>query len=555
MKIAPHSVRSCRGRRSIALTLFLFSIAWAFQAAGSSANEALDRTVAEAPLPGVYFYRLEPSFYTGFAPRCQDPERIHIHVGRGNQLRVTVVLSDRTVDNYLPDLALRYRTYDQLIKDGTLTLTQNRGFEKFCSVIMEEDILRLAGLQKEMDAAGFRKLGLEMLEKLNPGRVFHLRIDFDRRMHDWSSLLNPYLGKKPSMAECLDLINQMLPTRMWLSELFTGLRAKLNRAITLYAVYEEGQRGKIFWDKFYAAAVDLFETATGGIYPLKGTDLDFYEFTAIYPVGTANAFTQHEGQRIPQYPYPGKRALTHHQRTRVVDHIPDIACYGYLPWIPYMHVGERLHNSFHTLWFNIDTRTNGFIPKEWKNTTRDSRAGRPYPHLWLLSRGPMSHGCTHVNAGHISELRQVLPSSEALLGKVVTFRNRSDQFDVFDIDGDGQLEVMGVKYFYAYSLKGKKPHQMRAPSDRKSFYKWLYQNGYHYAPDGRVVFEKAPTSKFIGKRAVRGKVYKNIPLYEAAYEPETIQFYKPTSIPFVRELRRVSAAYPLNRNILKLDEN
>jgi hypothetical protein len=160
-----------------------------------------------------------------------------------------------------------------------------------------------------------------------------------------------------------------------------------------------------------------------------------------------------------------------------------------------------------------------------------------------------------MNAGNISELRQMLPSREELLRKVVTYRNKSDQFDVFDIDGDGRPEVMGMRYFHAYSLKGKKPHQMRAPSDRKSFYKWLYKKGYHYEPNGRLVFENTPTSKFIGEKAVRGKIYENIPLYEAAYEPETIQFYKPISIPFARELRRVSATYPLERNVLNLIEN
>jgi len=504
--------------------------------------------------PGVFFYRLEPSFYTGFAPRCQAPERIQIHLGRGNQLRVTLVLSNQLIDEYLPDLALRYHVYEHLAENQTITLTQNTGFEKFRSVIMKEKIVQLARLKETMDPAEFRKISLKMLEKLNPGRVFHIRIDFDQRMHEWASLLNPYLGKKPSMAECLDMINQMLPTRMWLSELFTGLRAKLNRAITLYAVYEEGNREKIFWDKFYSACVDLFETATGNIYPLKGNIVDFYEFTAIYPVGTLNQYAEYDGEDIPLYPCPGKRTITNHQRSQVADHIPDIACYGYLPWIPYMHVGKKLHNSFHTLWFNIDTRANGFIPEEWKKNTQGSRTGEAYPHLWLLSRGPMSHGCTHVNAGHISELRQMLPSSEESLRKVVTYRNKSDQFDIFDIDGDGRPEVMGVKYFHAYSLKGKKPYQMRAPSDRKSFYSWLYKKGYHYDADGRVIFEKASTSKFIGKKAVKGKTYNSIPLYEADYEPETIQFYEPTGISFIRELRRVSTTYPFDRKLLKMGE-
>ncbi len=477
-----------------------------------------------------------------------------MHVGRGNQLRVTFVLSDPVIDSYLPDLALRYHVCEKLIENGTLTLTQNKGFENFRSVIMEEDILKLAGLKKEMDEAEFRKVSLKMLERLNPGRVFHIRIDFDRRIRGWSSLLDPFMGKKPTVEESLDLINQMLPTRMWVSELTPALTTRLQQAIVGYVLYEESEKGRLFWDKFYTAVVDLFETATGNIYPLKGTILDFNEFTAIYPVGTANEFTRHEGEDIPLHPYPGRRSLMNHQRTQVVDHIADAACYGYLPWIPYMHVGKTLHNAFHTLWFNIDTRTNRFIPDDWKHNTRDSQNGDPYPHIWLLSRGPMSHGCTHVNAGHISELRQILPSSEELLPKVVTYHNKSDQFDVFDIDGDGRPEVMGVAYFHAYSLNGKTPHQMRAPSDRESFYKWLYRKGYHYEPDGRVVFEKAPTSKFIGKSAIKGKTYENVPLYEAVYEPETLQFFKPTSIPFVRELRRVSTTYPIDRKVLKLDE-
>jgi len=165
----------------------------------------------------------------------------------------------------------------------------------------------------------------------------------------------------------------------------------------------------------------------------------------------------------------------------------------------------------------------------------------------------MSHGCTHVNAGHISELRQMLPSDEKFLRQVVTYRNKSNHFDVFDIDGDGYPEVMGVKYYYAYSLKGKKPYKMRAPSDRKSFYKWLYIDHYRYDSADQVIFEKAATSKFSGRRAVKGKTYYDIPLYEADYLPETIQFYKPTSIPFVRELRRVSSTYSLNRKVLKLN--
>ena len=56
------------------------------------------------PPPGVYFHWYEPSFYAGFAPRTQDPERLHIELSRGNQVRVTVVLGDAELDAYLDDL-------------------------------------------------------------------------------------------------------------------------------------------------------------------------------------------------------------------------------------------------------------------------------------------------------------------------------------------------------------------------------------------------------------------------------------------------------------------
>jgi hypothetical protein len=332
------------------------------------------------------------------------------------------------------------------------------------------------------------------------------------------------------------------------------LKEKLQNAITLYGVYIEDLKSAAAWNSFYRAAIELFDLATENIYPVKGKMLDFYEFTAVYPVGTLNQFAKYDGRKIPLYPCPGKRNLIEHQRTKVVDHIPDKQCYGYLPWLPYMHVGKTLHNSFHTLWFQNSTKTNTFIPKEWKQNTKDSRTGKPYPYLWLLSRGPMSHGCTHVNAGHISELRQMLPSPEKLLPKVVTFRNKSNHFDVFDIDGDGRPEVMGVKYFHAYSLKNKKPYKRRAPADRKSFYKWLYVNGYHYDNQGNVIFEEAPTSKFVRKNAYQGEIFKNIPLYEAEYAPETIQFYNRMPIVFVRELRRISSSYDHNRKVLKLDK-
>ncbi len=539
-------------------TLFtVFFAVWAMvlvlPVIGSLKERALAEKPTENPTQGIFYYRIEPSFYTGFAPRCQEPDRIHIHLGRGNQIRVTIVLSERIIDSYIEDLAMRYRTYQELITGSVIKLTQNKGFEKFAQTIKDENILKMAREKGRMAPAAYEKMSLELLKKLNPGRVFHIDIDFDREMRRWASRLRPFIQKAPTIQESLGLINDMLPTRVWVTELTWRLKEKLKNAITRYGVYEEDLQSALGWESFYKASVELFRLATKDIYPFKGTDLDFYEFTAIYPVGTLNQYAKYGGQEMPLYPCPGKRNLMIHQRTRIIDHIPDKVCYGYLPWLPYMHVGKTLHNSFHTLWFNIDTRKNKFIPEAWRRNTENSRTGKPYPHLWLLSRGPMSHGCTHVNAGHISELRQILPSDEKILSKVTTFRNKSNHFDVFDINGDGVPEVMGVKYFHAYSLRNKKPHKRRAPADRESFYKWLYKDGYHYDDQGKVIFDQAPASRFVQKSAYKGDTYRNIPLYEAEYAPETIQFYNRMPIPFVRELRRVSSTYDHDRKRLKLN--
>jgi hypothetical protein len=95
------------------------------------ANARYSLRLEEQPRFGVFYNRYEPAFYTGFAPRTYDPQRIHLHLGRGNQLRVTVVLADDVLHEYAKDLLTRYRTYQALIEDGRLTLTQNQGFEEF----------------------------------------------------------------------------------------------------------------------------------------------------------------------------------------------------------------------------------------------------------------------------------------------------------------------------------------------------------------------------------------------------------------------------------------
>lgn len=528
-----------RGLRTAALVALVLG-----SATPATAAEVLQ--LEEPPRYGVYYDTAEPTFYTGFAPRTLEARRMHLHVGRGNQLRVTVVLGDDVLREYPRDLLVRQKVYRDLVARGRLTLTQNRSLDEFSRRLSEADVAGLVAEEKGLPEAKVRERNLELLEKLNPGRVFRIRLPVDDLLRSW--LLEVRAGGaagKPDRARRLELLNGLLPTRLFLSAIDAGTSAQLAALAEKAKAVEVLAKGKVSARDLDALRPDylaLLEKVSGGIYPVRGGALVFDEFTAIYPIGTWNDTTTVHGRKIPAYPTPGKRALTTHQRTKTPDHVPTVMSYSYSPWLPYMHVGTRMHNAFHTLYWKMNPAEASFLPAAWKAV--ENPEGKPRRHLWLLSRGPMSHGCTHVNVGHQGELRQMLPSDPDDLFEVDVFLNRSTDYDVFDIDGDQVPEVMGVKYFIAYSLRDDRPHRLRVRNDRRAYYDWLYAGELGYDDDGRGVFAKVRDGRFEGKLARAGREYEKIRLYEAAYEPEKVQFYRAVDIPFTQELRRVGVRHP-----------
>jgi hypothetical protein len=127
---------------------------------------------------------------------------------------------------------------------------------------------------------------------------------------------------------------------------------------------------------------------------------------------------------------------------------------------------------------------------------------------------------------------------------VDVFYNQSQLYDVFDIDGDLTPEVMGVRYFVAYSLRDKTPDQLRAPVERRAYYVWLYAGELDYDAADHGLFHGVRDAGFVGRSAVIAREYQHIALWEAAYEPERVQFYRLVDIPFARELRKVSVEHP-----------
>ena len=335
-------------------------------------------------------------------------------------------------------------------------------------------------------------------------------------------------------ARQLELLNAMLPTRLFVAELEPESSAQLEGLVKLPVE-------PAVLDQVRPAFLRLFDRVTRGIYPVRDGALQFAEFTAIYPVGTFNEYTSVHGRQIPEYPTPGRRALTTHQRTETVDHVPTDDLYSYFPWLPYMHVGTRLHNAVHTLFWQMRPAETSFLPASWR--TVHGADGAPYQYLWLLSRGPMSHGCTHLNAGHISELRQMLPAETDQLDEIDVFYNTSFLYDVFDIDGDLAPEVMGVRYFIAYSLKDNRPDRLRVRDERHAYYDWLYAGELEYDGADHGYFPRVSDCRFIGRTAAEGAEYDHIALYEADYEPEKIQFYRMVDIPFAKELRKVGVRH------------
>lgn len=529
-------------RRSLAWSFLLAACVSAprFTQAGDVAAAA-GKTLEEPPRYGMYYDRAEPSFYTGFAPRTLDTGRIHLHLGRGDQLRVTVVLSDDALREYARDLHQRYRTYRTLVDEGRLVLTQNRGFEEFERTVGEVQLERLVAEEAKLPGAELRERNLALLERLNPGRVFRIRMAVDEVLRRWAAQVRPEDRRRMDAARRLELVNLMLPTRLWVTELEPGTSADLD-GLVKRCPEDPGAPGAL--DAMRPAFLGLLERVAPGLYPVRDATLSFEEFTAIYPVGTFNDYAAYRGRQIPAYPTPGRRALTTHQRTNTVDHVPTDESYSYFPWLPYMHVGSRMHNSVHTPWWKMETDATPFLPAAWRSIDRGSRDGKPYRYLWLLSRGPMSHGCTHLNAGHISELRQLLPSETEQVYRVDVFLNTSTLYDVFDVDGDFAPEVVGVRYFIAYSLRGNKPDRLRVRNERSAYYDWLYAGELEYDAESRGFFPDVRDAHFVGRTAVEGARYERIGLREADYEPERLQFYRLVDIPFARELRKVGVRHP-----------
>lgn len=506
-----------------------------------------------------------PSFYTGFAARQSNPARIHIRLARGNNTRVSVILDEQTATDYLFDLVKRYKFYKDVTgKNGGAAianvgvdgksasfLPQLANFNK----VIESDAYGILPFVARASSGGaskeeIYKKGLETIAALNPGRVYNINLNLTQEFRKWKSQMRAMLGNEDANAYFTKNAGQTviaLDSLVWGRVNYTQkptaeIMAKLARLAEM-AKLDTNE------DEYVLNAVDLFKTLTGNKYASRSMAADgrmqdiiqcqsaanckliYPEFTTIYPTGTVVEKTRDQfGNSISSFGTVGLWQFLSRGYADF-DNIREEPFYGWIPKMDYEGIGNGFHNPAVRNWPSKAVRQALNIPAEQAT-------------LWAVMRGGVSHGCSRLAAGHAWELRHILPSQNSVATKVNAFLQDPRDFDVYDIDGDGKNEIMGVKYTISYGTQAASGLANREGKDldiaergKAAFYTSLYgaRNVFTVAADGTYLFSNpgvsVPSYLDYLKRGMKTRMVVNdtLPLYEQNYERDKIQLYIPAT--------------------------
>ncbi len=510
---------------------------------------------------GVPFYERYPaSFYTGFAPRIEEPRRIHFRAGRGNQVRLTAILDEHTVLTYLYYLKKRYDVYGQATAKGLFVTKSTKQLDAYRQII-ESPAYNILGTIKDFEdqkltPEQFYQASLKIITELNPQRVFPIELDLKRALQDWKNKIQAYAQNYKddpddmetlkrfllNLDDTLVLSNQMLPGRVNAVYLTSEQKDQL-AAIMSHVLKHPDDDAALM-----KMALDYFKRVTAGKYDFRTVDggkfvpalrcengdkecrLAYPEFTGVYPNGSVFASaTDRSGN--PIHLIRNSALMTFIDRPyHDVDHIRKEGYYGYAPKMDWQGIGNGFHNP----------GVSHYLPG-MKHLYADLDIPERYQFLWTVSRGPVSHGCIRLPTGHLWEIRHIFPASPEKLKAMLYFGNHSADYDVFDIDGNGEAEVMGTQYYIAYSVRGASGDDRRrgknfsaADIDKNEFYTNLYGAKNQFVLEGDTYIFTDPYVSYFRKTEPENKqgdvisrqLQGRFPLYEQPYEKDKVQIYR-----------------------------
>jgi len=513
-----------------------------------------------------------PSFYTGFAPRAENPERFHVRLARGNQTRVSLILDDQAVTNYLFDLAKRHDFYRQAFAQKVIQIPEGVSLPQWAmfNQIIESPVYGILPFIEQAKRGQVTReeayaKALSLIQHLNPGRLFSLKLNLTHGFLKWRDQVRSGNLSAATPAQAIVAIQSLLWGRI--NYVAAPSAEVMKQLQDTMAVAREGEDAA-----FLSQAFQLFKIVTGKKYEfsvlseqktwqpaLQCTDvracyLIYPEFTAIYPTGFVRASTMDRfGNSIGLIRTPGLWPFVAHGGGRDVDNIRDDPYYGWAPKMDY----QDIHNGFH----NPAVRFSSSDLTPSVKSTLGLSAN--HTSLWAVKRGAVSHGCSRLPLGHVWEFRHLLPVTNEKMVQVYYFGNMSQDFDLYDIDGDGKLEVMGVEYFLSYDLKGSSGLSSRegrgleiSKDNRVAFYTKLFgakqvfeanQMGAIQLIDPSV---SMPSHLDLKREGVSARVTVNgrFPLYEQTYERDKVQYYAfprgGIAKPIVRLFGRVRGCAP-----------
>ena len=228
--------------------------------------------------------------------------------------------------------------------------------------------------------------------------------------------------------------------------------------------------------------------------------------------------------------------------------------------LPYQHAGgivvQRLPQRRRALRPRARRRS---CPSAWRKVMGERDGKKPYQNLWIISRGPTSHGCTRLASGHMSELRQILPSElrasgarrhvpqpAAVLRRLRHRRRRHAR-------GDGRAVLPRLQEPRAHADRVLRDQPARAVLPLA-----LRRQHRHGARSGTRASSRCRSAASSARRPTKRRRSRTCRSTKRRSRRSTIQFYRIKSVAFDstpgfelnRELRKVGAGHVLDRGKL-----